>query len=189
MANSKIFIVSGPSGAGEDAIINGLEKRISIERIVTTTTRKMRPGESDGNPYYFISKEEFNKRLGAGEFIEHAEQYNGNLYGVSAEEIARVEKSGKVGIWKIEYKGVISVKKMRPDIKAIFINARSLEILENRIRNRDVVSDQYIKERMEYTKQWLQHTDIYDYKIINEEGKLDEAIEKVANIIKEELAK
>ena len=183
MQKSNIFIISGPSGAGEDSIICGLEKKFPIERIVTTTTRAMRSGESQGNPYYFIPQEEFERKLAEGNFAEHAQQYNGNLYGVAKEELERVQKSGKVGIWKIEYKGVMTVKKVYPEIKAIFVNAPSLEILENRIRRRDNVSDEYIKERMEYTKEWLKYTDIYDYSIINEEGQLDKATKQVAEII------
>lgn len=183
MEKSRIFIISGPSGAGEDSIIEGLEQYFPLERVITTTTRMMRPGESQGSPYYFISPEEFNARLEKNNFAEYATQYNGNVYGVTKEELERVEKSGKIGIWKIEYKGVMTVKKTYPEIVAIFVNAQSLEILENRIRRRDNVSEKYIKERMEYTKEWLSHKDIYDYAVINEEGQLDKAIKEVAEII------
>ncbi|MDD5464669.1 MAG: guanylate kinase, partial [Candidatus Moranbacteria bacterium] len=98
MHKSNIFIISGPSGAGEDSIIGGLEKLFDVERVITTSTRQMRPGESQANPYYFISKDEFAKKLKSGEFAEHAEQYNGNFYGVSKEELERVKNSGKIGI-------------------------------------------------------------------------------------------
>jgi len=181
---SKIFIISGPSGAGEDSIIDGLNKYFDVERIITTTTRKMREGESNGSPYYFTSKEDFLNRIKLGDFIEWAEQYNGNLYGVTKEEIERVKKSGKVGAWKIEWKGVITAKKIYPEIKSIFITVPDLKILEDRIRRRSNVSEEYIKQRMKYTKEWLKHTDIYDYKVVNEEGKLDKTIKKVADIIK-----
>ncbi|KKP80194.1 MAG: guanylate kinase [Candidatus Moranbacteria bacterium RIFOXYA12_FULL_35_19] len=184
---SNIFIISGPSGAGEDSVIEGLKKYFEIERIITTTTRQMRSGESQGHPYYFISKEEFITKRDKGEFVEWAEQYNGNFYGVSKEEIERVKNSGKIGTWKIEWKGVITAKKIYPEIKAIFITVPDLKILEDRIRRRDGVSDEYIKERMEYTKEWMKHEDIYDYKVVNEEGKLDETVQKVAEIIKENL--
>jgi guanylate kinase len=184
MQKSNIFIISGPSGAGEDSIIGGLGEYFELERIITTTTRSMRADESQGNPYYFVSKEEFREELVKGDFAEHAEQYNGNFYGVTKKELSRVQQSGKIGIWKIEYKGVITIKELHPEIIAIFVNAESLEILEKRIRLRDGASEEYIKERMEYTKEWLKHTDIYDYTVINEEGKLEEAIKKVADIIK-----
>jgi guanylate kinase len=184
---SNIFIISGPSGAGEDSIISGLEKYFSIERVITTSTREMRPGESQSNPYYFLAREEFVRRRDAGEFVEWAEQYNGNLYGVTKQEIERVKSTGKIGTWKIEWQGVQTVKKIFPEIPSIFITVSDLKILEERIRRRDNVTDEYIKERMEYTKEWLRHADIYDYTIINEEGKLDVAVAQVAEIIKKHL--
>ncbi len=182
---NNLFIISGPSGAGEDSIINGLEKKLSIEKVTTTTTRKMRKGESEGCPYYFISKNDFKKGIEENKFFEYAQEYNNNYYGVTHDEIKRVKNSGKIGIWKIEYKGVITAKKLIKDITAIFINS-PLPILEQRIRSRDGVTEEYIKERTKYTKEWLKHKNIYDYEVINEQGKLDEAIKKIVDIIKKE---
>jgi guanylate kinase len=178
-----LFIISGPSGAGEDSIIKGLGKIMPIEYIVTTTTREMRPNEVNGRSYHFISKEKFRNGVRKGEFVEWAEHYNGNLYGVTKAEIARVAATGKIGVWKIDYKGVETAKKLYPGIIAVFLIS-PLEVMAARIRRRDGVTEGYIQERMEYTKQWLKHTDIYDYTVINEEGKLDESIQKVAEIIK-----
>ncbi|MFA4831267.1 MAG: hypothetical protein WC862_02180 [Patescibacteria group bacterium] len=183
-----LIIISGPSGAGEDSIIGGLKELLPIERVVTTTTREMRPSESAGNPYYFISKEKFKEGIAEGRFFEYAEEYNDNFYGVTFEEIKRVKNSGRIGIWKIEYKGVMLAKKLMPEIAAIFIIA-PLDILEKRIRRRSWVSDEYVQERMEYTKKWLEHTDIYDYTVVNEDGKLAETIREVKRIIEKELSK
>lgn len=178
------FIISGPSGAGEDSVIEALSKSLPLERVITTRTRPMRAGESQGNPYYFITREEFEQRLTAGEFIEYAKQYNGHLSGVTKEEIERVFQCGKIGIWKIEYQGVISAKKLFPGIIAILITA-PLDILEARIRRRDQPTEALLAERMQYTKEWLKHTDIYDYTVENQEGKLDETVEKVRAIIEQ----
>lgn len=179
-----IFIISGPSGAGEDSIIDGLAKLLPIERTITTVTRSPRTGESDGHPYYFVSPEIFRQKVADGEMAEYAQQYNGNSYGVTKKELERISASGKIGVWKIDYQGVETAKRMFPGIIAIFISA-PLEILEQRIRMRDNLTEEYIRERMEYTKEWLNHTDIYDYQVENEQGRLDEAIQKVAAIIKE----
>jgi len=185
MTKSNIFIISGPSGAGEDSIIEGLKSHLPIERVITTTTRKMRQGDSQGNPYYFISQETFQKKLDADDFAEYAQEYNSNWYGVTKEELDRVASSKKIGIWKIEYKGVITAKEKFPEIKSIYIAAPSLEILEKRIRRRNKnVSDEYIGERMNYTKEWMKYENIYDYKIINEEGELEKSIQNVVKIIK-----
>ncbi len=181
---NNLFIISGPSGSGQDSIIDGLTKILPIERVVTTTTREPRPGESEGHPYYFIPKVAFRQSLAAGAFAEHAEQYNGNIYGVTKTELDRVIASGRVGIWKVEYQGVKSAKKLFPGIIAIFIAPPSLDILEERLRKRDHPSETYLAERMAYTKEMLAHTSIYDYSVVNEEGKLDEAVAKTTDIIR-----
>jgi len=185
MSKSKIFIISGPSGVGEDSVIAGLNRYIDVEIVKTTTTRSMREGESQGHPYYFISQDEFQKKLHNDELAEYAQQYNGNFYGVTKEELERVANSGKIGLWKIEYKGVITAKEKFPEIKSIYIAAPSLETLRQRILRRDPnVSENYLKERMDYTEEWMKHEDIYDYKVVNEESRLDETIQKVSQIIK-----
>lgn len=185
MSYKNIIIISGPSGAGEDSVINGLKKIFPIERVITTTTRPMRKEESEGNPYYFVNQESFKKKIEAGELAEYAQEYNDNFYGVEKNELERIAFSGKIGIWKIEYKGVITAKKKFPEIKSIYIAAPSLEILQERIKKRNPnVSEEYLKERAEYTKKWIKHEDIYDFKVINEEGKLEETIKKAAEIIK-----
>ena len=188
MANintDSLFIISGPSGAGEDSVIEQLGQKTDIERVVTTTTRSMREGESEGKPYHFISKKEFKKGVKNDEFFEYAVQDNGNLYGVTYEEIERVAESNKVGIWKVDYKGVITAKKMLPDIFAILIYA-PLEILEERIRKRDRnTTEEFVQGRIEYAKGWLEHKDIFDYKVENRQNKLDETVDKVEKIIKE----
>jgi len=186
MNKKNIFIISGPSGVGEDSVIEKLKKYFEIERVITTSTRSMRPGESQGNPYYFVSHDEFQKKINGDELAEYAQEYNNNFYGVTKEELERVASSEKVGIWKIEYKGVITAKEKFPEIKSIFIAPPSLKILKKRILKRDPnISEEYLQERMEYTKEWMKHEDIYDYKVINEEGQLDKTAEEVANIIKQ----
>jgi guanylate kinase len=186
MELENVIIISGPSGAGEDSIIDGLQKYAHINRVITTSTRDMRSRECDGSPYYFISKETFEEKIKNDEMIEWAKQYNGNLYGVTRSELARVNALPGIGMWKIEYQGVITAKKLFPEIRSIFIMADSLDVLAERIRMRGNVSEEFIQERMEYTKEWLKYEDIYDYKVINHQGKLDEAIQEIVAILKKE---
>jgi guanylate kinase len=178
-----IIIISGPSGSGQDSVIEGLQKILPIERVITTTTRKKRKDERQGKPYYFISQKEFEEKIKAKQFIEWAKEYNDNYYGVTLEEIERVGKSDKIGIWKIEYQGVITAKKIFPEIKAILIYS-PLKNLEQRIRRRNPeYSNEFIKERLKYTKNFLKHKHIYDFKIINAERELPKTIKKAAEII------
>jgi guanylate kinase len=181
---SNIFIISGPSGAGEDSVINGLEKYFKIRKIINTTSRKAREGEKEGLSYYFIDKIQFEKMIENKDFAEYAQHYNGNYYGVTNLELERVSETGDIALWKMDYKGVITIKKKFPQIKSIYIAPPSLEIIKNRIIRRDPnINEEFLKERMEYTKEWMKNEHIYDFKVVNEEGKLDETIGKVADII------
>jgi len=185
---SSIFIISGPSGVGEDSVIEGLRRYFDLERVKTTTTRSMRQGESEGNPYYFISQDKFLKNIEKDEMAEYAKEYNDRYYGVTKKELDRVVNCGKIGIWKIEYKGVMTAKDRFPHIKSIYIAPPSLDILKKRILKRDPNADEaFLIERMAYTKEWMSHEYIYDYKIVNEENRLGETIKKVADIIKKNL--
>jgi guanylate kinase len=185
-----IFIISGPAGAGKKVIIDGLKDFFVTERIITTSTREMRPNESEGDPYYFVSKKKFKEMIKKGDFIEWALEMNDNYYGGTKKEVERVGRGNKVGVWEIEYKGVIAAKKLFPELKAILINA-PLADLEFRLRDRDKdrATSKYIKERMDYNKEWLRHKDIYDYEVMNYDGQQKKAIADVVKIIKKELKK
>jgi guanylate kinase len=179
-----IFIISGPAGSGKDSVIDGLIKLLPVVRVITTTTRAPRPGETEGAPYYFVTREQFEQGIAANRFIEHSTNENDALYGVTHEELDRVARSGKMGIWKLEWKGVIAAKKLFPRIVTIYISS-SLAILEDRLRKRDgsEKDEVYFRERMAYTREWLKHTDIYDYTVENQQGKIDETIQAVSQII------
>ncbi len=182
MANN-IFIISGPSGAGKDAVIQGLKKVLPVKQLITTVTRPMRPGERQGKPYYFITKKQFEKNIKQNKFFEYDFHFN-NYYGLTHEEIEKTKKSNKIFYWQAEYKGTITAKKKMPDITTIFINS-PLKILLARMRQRETKFDEKIfKQRVKDIKEWLKHLDVYDYVIKNEQGKLNKTIDKVAKIIK-----
>lgn len=182
LMKTNIFMISGPSGAGEDSTIEGLRKYIDFEKIITTTTRKMRPGESQGHPYYFISREEFEKGLNEGKFFEHALEDNNNYYGGAYQELERVKSSSLPVIWKLDYKGVIAGKKMFPDAKAIFIYI-PFDLIKKRLTARKE-PENVIQDRLEYAEGWYKNENVFDFKVENKEGKLDETVQKVLEIIK-----
>lgn len=181
-----IIIISGPAGSGKDVIIEELKHILPVERIITTTTRTKRPGEEEGNPYSFLSREAFETGIREDLFIEHSINENNERYGVTRQELERVAAlKEKIGLLRVDWKGVVTVKKLFPEIPALLITA-PLPILEARLRKRDSGKDeQYFEERMNYTREWFTHLDIYDYVIENEEGKLKDTVEKVRRIIEE----
>jgi guanylate kinase len=182
---AKIFIISGPSGSGQDSVINGLKEKIEFDKIITTTTRKMRPEDQEGKTYYFISKEEFQEGIRDGRFFEHALEDNGNYYGGTYAELERVKKSSIPVIWKIDYKGVIAAKKLLPEAKSIFIHIPK-DLIEKRLRKRGETAET-IQSRIKYADGWYENEEIFDYKITNEEDKLDETVEKARKIISGDL--
>lgn len=186
MNTKKLFIISGPSGSGQDSVIEGLSGILPLERVITTTTRKPRDGESEGKPYYFIQRDGFERKIDEGNFVEWAKEYNDELYGVAKEELERVAACGRIGIWKIEWKGVATAKRLFPGIVAILISA-PLESIESRLRKRDDPTEEYLAERMAYTREWMNHTDIYDHTIENADGALEKAVKEAADIIRKHL--
>ena len=179
-----VFIISGAAGSGKDSVIDGLQSVLPIERIITTTTRSMRPAESEGHPYYFVTHDEFERGIAANNFVEYSTNENNERYGVTKTELDRIINTNHIAIWRVDWKGVVAIKKIYPDIPALYISA-PLDVLEHRLRLRDNdKSETYFQERMAYTREWLKHLDIYDYIIENEEGKLAQTIERVADIIK-----
>ena len=180
---SNIFIISGPSGAGEDSVIKNLKNYIDFDKIITTTTRAMRPEDEEGVSYYFISREDFKKGIKNGNFFEYALEDNGNYYGGTYAELERVKKSQKAVIWKIDYKGVLASKKLLPESKSIFIHV-PIETIKKRLIGRGE-SNETIKARLEYARGWYENEDIFDYKVTNEDGDLDGTVKKIIEIIKE----
>jgi guanylate kinase len=180
---NNLFIISGPSGAGKDAVIQGLKKNLPVRQLITTVSRPMREGERQGKPYYFITKKQFKKNIKQNKFFEYDLHYD-NYYGLTYEEIKKIKSRKNIFYWQAEYKGVITAKKKMPEITAIFINS-PLKILIARMRQREIkLNEKIFKQRIKDTKEWLKHLDIYDYIVDNKQGKLDQTIAKVVKIIK-----
>lgn len=182
---SNIFIISGPSGAGEDSVIRELSKHIDFDKIVTTTTREIRPEDIPNKTYYFISKEKFLQGIKNNAFFEYALEDNGNYYGGTYAELERVKKSSKPVIWKVDFNGVVNSKKILPESKSIFIYI-PIEIIRKRLEARGE-TEEVIQSRLEYSRGWYDNEDAFDFKVINEEGKLEETVQRVAEIIKNNL--
>ena len=177
-----IFVIYGPSGSGQDSVIEGIAKKIPIERAITTVSREMRSFESQGRPYYFISPEAFEALIRADTLAEHVKKYTGIYYGVTKQELQRVLHSDKIGVWKVDFEGAITIKRAFSQAVIIMINA-PINIIERRIRNRETLPEDEIQSRLAHIREWLPKS-IYDYKIENEEGQLEQTIEQVAEIIK-----
>lgn len=182
----KIFIISGPSGAGEDSVLASLKKTKLFNRVVTTITRSKRPGEREGLPYYFTTVEKFKKLIKFNRLIEWAIVY-GDYRGCTKKEISRLLKFSKPILWKVDWQGVKTIKQLLPQTVAIFIAPPSYAVLEQRLKRRGQDSAQTIRARKKFSQDWFKHTDVYDYTVINEQGRLAQTITRVKTIVAQEL--
>jgi guanylate kinase len=185
--DSKIFIITGTSGAGKDSVIEKIkEKGFDFVWAKTTTSRPQREGETEGNPYHFVSPEEFQEKIKNDEMIEYAEVY-GMYYGMERKNIEQLLKTGKPVIVRIDIQGVPIYKKTYPDSVCVFISAPSYEILEKRIRSRGKDNEDAIQKRMQVARDEMRDSKsnpLYDYVIVNEENRLEETSEKIIAILK-----
>ncbi len=180
----KLFVLSGSSGVGKGTVINGFLKRNpSFSLSISCTTRKMRPGEVDGVNYFYLSREEFEKSVQNGEFLEWAE-FAQNLYGTKRAFVEKSLNNGKDLILEIETVGALKVKEQMPEAVLIFIAPPSFEELESRLRNRHTEDEATIQKRLSAVREELERSKKYDYTIINDE--VDSAILALENIIKKE---
>ncbi|WP_456398136.1 guanylate kinase [Desulfurobacterium sp.] len=179
-----LIVISAPSGTGKTTLVNMLMKAFpKMEFSVSCTTRRPRPGEVDGKNYYFISLEEFEKKIENDELLEWAEVY-GNFYGTPKDKVIEALNKGKDILLDIDTQGALQVKKNYPDAVLIFILPPSLKELERRLRNRGTEDKETIEKRLLIARRELKLATKYDYMIINDQ--IEEAFEKLKSIVNAE---
>ena len=182
-----VIVITGPSAVGKGTLIREVKKRIpELECSVSATTRPPRPGEQDGVEYYFLSAEEFEKRVAAGEFVEHA-TYAGNWYGTLRAELDRRVKEGTPVILEIEVQGARQIRQAMPEAVQIFIMAPSPEALRERIAGRGADSPEQISQRLAIAEEELKAHHEFTHEVVNDQ--LAVAIDELEAIIRQELAR
>lgn len=188
MNSGKLIIVSAPSGAGKTTLVKHLLENLdSIEFSVSCATRSPRPNEIDGKDYYFISENEFRKRIDNQEFAEFEEVYAGSFYGTLKSEIQRIWDKGKSVIFDIDVIGGINLKKIYPENSlSIFIMPPSVQELENRLRNRNTESEEKLQMRIDKAEKELALAPEFDAILVNNNLEISqkEILELVENFIK-----
>lgn len=184
-----LVIISSPSGGGKDSVINALLKIFpDSARLVTTTSRPKRPGNKEGVDYYFISEEEFLNKITDNEFVEY-NNYSNNFYGTEKKNLQKSLAENKIVFTQMEVNGKHNLDKANITHLSIFLLPQDLETLAKRIEQRGGLSPEDIENRLKIAKTEIDQSNDYDYRIVNKEGKLEETIQKVANIIREKAAK
>ncbi len=176
-----LFVVSAPSGAGKTTLCRALTDSIeNLRHSISYTTRKPRPGETDGRDYYFVTEERFRNMMQAGDFAEWA-QVHSNLYGTSRRVLTEMRTDGTDVILDIDTQGAEQIKQKCQDAVFIFIMPPSLEILEERLRNRKSDNEDEIKKRMRRARDEIRDYTMYDYIIVNRD--FERALTELRSIV------
>ena len=183
-----VFVITGTSGEGKSTLARALAERVSeLELAVSATTRPRRPDEQDARDYYFLSEEEFSRRLESGEFLEWVELPWGEGYrsGTLWSELDRIASEGHSPLLEIETGGALRVRDRVPAAVTIFVTAPSTEELERRLRMRATESEGEIEERLDVAQSQLALEPEFKHKIVNDD--LDRALDELEGIVRAEL--
>ena len=169
MRQGALVVISGFAGAGKGTLVKELMKRYDNYALsVSMTTRSPRPGEKEGESYFFVTNEQFEKTIEENGFIEYA-QYVGNYYGTPRAYVEEQMRSGKDVILEIEIQGAHKVKALYPDAILIFVTPPSARILKERLTGRGTETAEVIKKRMDRAAQESEGIEDYDYIAVNDD--------------------
>ena len=179
-----VFIISAPSGSGKSTLVGRLLRDVPrLSFSVSYTTRRPRGAEKEGENYHFIGRDEFERLIAAGEFLEYAEVF-GNYYGTHSSILDRAEAEGADVVLDIDVQGASHLKSRIPDAISIFILAPSREILEHRLRARGEDDDSVIERRLRDAAREIQGYQAYDYVLVNCD--VDESAADLESIVRAE---
>lgn len=184
-----LIVISAPSGTGKGAILNEFNNKYFDDKIIysiSATTRSPRPGEADGVNYYFISKDEFKRKISEGGFLEYAE-YCDNFYGTPKDAVMNALSNGIDVILEIETVGARKVKTNYPEAVMVFVLPPSIDELKNRLTGRGTETEDTISKRLEAAKEELKLAEEYDYVLVNDI--IEDAAYKLNTIIKSQRLK
>lgn len=187
-ARLPVFVITGTSGEGKSTLAKELVKRVpELELAVSATTRPRRPGEQDGRDYWFVSNEEFDRKLAEDAFVEHVTLPWGEGYrsGTLWSELDRIRRDGRAPLLEIETGGALAVRDRIPDAVTIFVTAPSKEELEKRLRARATESEGEIEERLDVAERQLELEPEFRYRIVNDD--LARAQDELEDIVRGEL--
>lgn len=169
MKEGKLIVFTAPSGAGKTTLVKHLLDKIdNLAFSVSATTRSRRENEIEGKDYYFLTKEEFSRKLKNGEFLEHQEVYDGNFYGTLIEEVDSLLQKGKHVIFDVDVEGALSIKKYyRDQALTVFVQAPSIEVLRERLMRRNSESPETLEIRVEKAAEENEYAPLFDKLVIN----------------------
>jgi len=178
-----IIVLSGPSGAGKDAVLARMrESGYPLEYVTTVTTRPQRANERDNVDYHFISTEMFQKMIENKELLEWANVY-GNMYGVPKQPVKQALDKGQDIMVKVDIQGAATIKKLLPQALLIFLIPSSIEDLTLRLKQRHTESPFNLALRLKTAEEEIKQLPLFDYLVVNKQGEIDLAVSRIKAII------
>ena len=182
---ARVFVITGPSGVGKGTLIRGLMERLPVlELSVSATTRAPRPGERDGVDYHFLTREEFDRRVQEGEFVEHAD-YAGRSYGTLRSELEERVRAGSPVVLEIEVQGARQVRASVPDAVQVFIAPPTLQELRTRLIGRGTDDPEGVERRLLVAAEELMAQPEFAHVVVND--RLQDALEQLTAVVAAEL--
>jgi guanylate kinase len=181
-----VVVISGPSGAGKDSVVQRMKERdCPFHFVVTATNRSPRPGEVHGCDYFFFSTETFQRMIDSGEMLEHALVY-GQLKGIPRAHVRHALDSGQDVVMRLDVQGADTIKSIIPAAITIFLTVESEQELLARLRERRTESAEALQKRLDTARRELARIPEFDYVVVNRHCALDEAVDDVMSIIRAE---
>lgn len=184
--NPMLVVVSGPSGVGKSTVVAELgRRRPQVVPIVTATTRPQRPDEIDGVHYHFVSREVFEELIATDGLLEHANNH-GHWYGTPVDQVRGILAAGRDAILTISPEGARNVRRLVPDALLVFVMPPSMDDLDERLRSRGSESEASMERRRHDAERWIAEAVDYDYVVVNETDRPEEAADRIWEIIQAE---
>src|SRR3954451_14353597 len=185
MVPGKVFVITGPSGVGKGTLIRTLLGRLpELQLAVSATTRAPRPGEQDGAAYHFLTDQEFERRVQAGAFVEHA-AYSGRRYGTLRSELEARTRDGSPVVLEIEVQGARQIARSMPEAVRIFIAPPSEQALRTRLIGRGTDDPEQVEARLETAREELRAQREFPHVVIND--RLEDAVDALEEVVRASL--